>query len=82
MPWSTRFESPVPVPRGRSLRTLADARRYILDLPPRVTREPEWQTAAEALLLVANHNGPTMFARIAMLRALESPEHVKRRHTP
>jgi hypothetical protein len=30
----------------------------------------EWQTAMEALLLVAEHDGPTMFARIGVMRAL------------
>jgi hypothetical protein len=31
---------------------------------------PEWQAAMEALILVAERNGPTMFARIGMMRAL------------
>jgi len=30
----------------------------------------EWQAAMEALLLVAEHDGPTMFARIGIMRAL------------
>ena len=30
----------------------------------------EWQAAMEALLLVAEHDGPTMFARIGFMRAL------------
>ena len=30
----------------------------------------EWQAAMEALLLVAEHDGPTMFARIGVMRAL------------
>ena len=30
----------------------------------------EWQAAVEALLLVVELNGPTMMARIGMLRAL------------
>jgi hypothetical protein len=28
----------------------------------------EWQVAMEALLLVAEHGGPTMFARIGVMR--------------
>lgn len=35
-------------------------------------RRPEWQAAAEALLLVAESGGPTMFARIGMKRALNA----------
>jgi hypothetical protein len=30
----------------------------------------EWQTAMQALLLVAEQDGPTMFARIGVMRAL------------
>jgi hypothetical protein len=30
----------------------------------------EWQAAMEALILVATSGGPTMFARIAIMRAL------------
>jgi hypothetical protein len=30
----------------------------------------EWQAAMEALILVAEHNGPTMFARIGVMKAL------------
>jgi hypothetical protein len=31
---------------------------------------PEWQAAMEALILVATVGGPTMFARIGVMRAL------------
>ena len=31
---------------------------------------PEWQAAIEALILVADLGGPTMFARIGVMRAL------------
>jgi hypothetical protein len=30
----------------------------------------EWRAAMEALLLVAEHDGPTMFARIGAMQAL------------
>ena len=30
----------------------------------------EWQAAMQALMLVAEHDGPTMFARIGVMRAL------------
>jgi hypothetical protein len=42
----------------------------------------EWQAAMEALILVATSGGPTMFARIGVMRALNrghvrefNPEH-------
>lgn len=38
-------------------------------LPKAAHDTPEWQAAMEALLLVAD-GGPTMFARIGMMRAL------------
>jgi hypothetical protein len=34
---------------------------------------PKWRNAVEALLLVVQHNGPTMFARIGMMKALKVP---------
>jgi hypothetical protein len=39
-----------------------------------------WQAAMEALLLVAEHDGPTMFARIGVVRALN--RHVERVFNP
>jgi hypothetical protein len=35
-----------------------------------------WQTAMEALILVATHGGPTMFARIGIMQAVN--RHVER----
>jgi hypothetical protein len=65
-----RFDDPIPLPRGRQLVTLKDAGTYITQLPKAEQQAPEWQTAMQALLLVVEQNGPTMFARIGMLRAL------------
>jgi hypothetical protein len=36
----------------------------------RRTHAAEWQAAMEALILVATLGGPTMFARIGLMRAL------------
>jgi hypothetical protein len=41
---------------------------------------PEWQAAAQALLLVAERGGPTMLARIGIMRALN--RHVERVFVP
>ncbi|MFZ2159323.1 MAG: hypothetical protein WAV72_24820 [Bradyrhizobium sp.] len=68
--WKRRFDDPIPLPGGRRLVTLQDAGRYITGLPKAEHDAAEWQAAMEALLLVAEHDGPTMFARIAMMRAL------------
>jgi hypothetical protein len=65
------FDDPIPLPRGRQLVTLKDAGTYITKLPKAEQQAPEWQTATEALLLVAEHDGPEMFARIGVMRALQ-----------
>jgi hypothetical protein len=68
--WERKFDDPIPLPRGRPLITLGDAARYIQALPEAEHELEDWQNAVEALLLVVKHNGPTMFARIGMMRAL------------
>ena len=78
--WSRSFDDPVPLPRGRQLVTLRDAAEFITNLPKAEHDAPEWQAAMEALLLVAELGGPTMFARIGVMRALN--QHVERVFNP
>jgi hypothetical protein len=68
--WSTPFDDPIPLPRGRQLVTLQDAGTYITKLPKAEHDAEEWQAAMEALLLVVELGGPVMFARIGIMRAL------------
>jgi len=68
--WSRAFDEPIPLPRGRQLITLKDAANYIQKLPKAEQDLEEWQAAVEDLLLVVELSGPTMMARIGMLRAL------------
>jgi hypothetical protein len=68
--WKREFEDPIPLPRGRQLVTLKDAGNYITKLPKAEHEAPEWQAAMECLILVAEKNGPTMMARIGIMRAL------------
>ena len=68
--WKRSFDDPIPLPRGRELVTLEDAGRYITKLPKAEHEAAEWQAAMEALILVATSGGPTMFARIGIMRAL------------
>ena len=70
MSWSSAFDDPIPLPRGRQLVTLKDAANYIQKLPNAEQDLEEWQAAVEALLLVVELNGPTMMARIGIMRAL------------
>ena len=68
--WKRPFDDPIPLPRGRQLVTLKDAAKYIQKLPNAEQHLEEWQAAVEALLLVVELNGPTMMARIGVMRAL------------
>jgi hypothetical protein len=74
--WSRKFDDPIPLPKGRQLVTLEDAGIYITTLPKAEHMAREWQAAMEALILVATHGGPTMLARIGVMRALN--RHVER----
>jgi hypothetical protein len=74
--WKCRFDDPIPLPRGRRLGTLEDAGTYITKLPKAEHEAAEWQAAMESLILVATSGGPTMFARIGIMRALN--RHIER----
>jgi len=68
------------LPRGRQLVTLEDAGTFITKLPTAEHEAAEWQAAMEALILVATRGGPTMLARIGIMRALN--RHVERVFDP
>ena len=70
MSWDQRFFDLITLPGGRKLVTLRDAALFITKLPKAEYDAEEWQAAMQALLLVAEHDGPTMFARIGVMRAL------------
>jgi hypothetical protein len=57
-------------PDGQKLVVLRDAASYITALPAKDAALPEWQAAIEALMLVVELDGPTMMARIGVMRAL------------
>jgi hypothetical protein len=60
-----------PLPSGGELKTLLEAGEFIAALPRWDREKAHWQTATEALILVAEFGGPTMLARIGVLRALK-----------
>jgi hypothetical protein len=70
VPWDQTFFDPIVLPNGRKLITLRDAALYITKLPNAEHDAPEWQTAMDILLKVAERGWPEMFANIAMMRAL------------
>ena len=54
MSWSSAFDDPIPLPRGRRLVTLEDAGNYVTKLPKAVHEAAEWQAAMEALILASD----------------------------
>ncbi|SDK04730.1 hypothetical protein SAMN05216338_108221 [Bradyrhizobium sp. Rc2d] len=68
--WQSEFDDPIPLSDGRTLTTPRDAGHFIAGLPQREHDAPEWEAAIETLMLVAESGGPTMFARIGVMRAL------------
>jgi hypothetical protein len=52
------------------------AAQYIIKQPKAERYADEWQAAMQALMLVSEQDGPTMFARIGVMRALN--RHVER----
>jgi hypothetical protein len=80
VPWDQQFFDPIELPKGKKLVTLRDAALYITKLPKAEHDAAEWQAAMEALLLVAESGGPTMFARIGVMRAIN--RHVEREFNP
>ena len=77
--WLRKFEDPITLPDGRTLVTLRDAADYITSLPKKESDLPDWQAAIEVLLLVSR-GGPTMMARIGVMKALN--RHVERVFNP
>src|SRR5437879_6681119 len=68
--WYRKFDAPIALSDQRTLVTLHDAANYITALPDEESSAAEWQAAIEALILVVELGGPTMFARIGVMRAL------------
>jgi hypothetical protein len=68
--WSREFEESIAPAGGGKLVVFRDAANYITVLPANEAALPEWQAAIEALILVVELGGPTMFARIGVMRAL------------
>ena len=78
--WQRKFDDPIPLPDGQQLVTLRDAALFITKLPKAEHDAKPWQAAMQGLMLVAEHDGPTMFARIGVMRALN--RHVERVFDP
>jgi hypothetical protein len=51
--WLRPLNKPVELPGGTTLKTLAEAGAYILDLPEKIKRRESWQRATDLLLKAA-----------------------------
>jgi hypothetical protein len=52
--WSRPLHKPVELPGGRTIKTLAEAGSYILDLPDHIKQRDSWQRAIDLLLKAAS----------------------------
>jgi hypothetical protein len=63
--WSRRFQDPITMPDGSTIRTIGEAAEYAISRPKRVRDTEPWQRAAKVLHEAAEHGGPFVFmARI------------------
>jgi hypothetical protein len=82
MAWSAKFDHPIKW-GARTLRTLHDARDYILKLPNSKQMLPAWQAATEALRQAAQHGGLWLeLAHIGMMQALLGPDPITESDPP
>lgn len=72
MSWNRPFAQPVPLPKGPPAQTLRDAADYIKTMPQPERERQEWRLAIQMLIDAAEDRGPTLFARMGILRALEA----------
>jgi hypothetical protein len=63
--WSSPLRHPIHLSTGATLCTVADARDFILSLPPREQLRPQWQSVAGLLLGAANSANPTLIALVS-----------------
>jgi hypothetical protein len=69
--WERPFDQPVPLPGKRPARTLRDAGNYIRKLPKSERNTREWRLAIQMLIDAAEDQGPVLFAKMGMDRALD-----------
>ncbi len=70
MSWKARFDDPVPLPEGGAIKTLSEARAYMLSLSEREQMEQRWQDAAKFVLKAIEERPWIFFARLALYKAI------------
>ena len=80
MNWDALLEvRPIETPDGKTLRTLADARAYLLEMP----ETEATLRAAGTLLKAAEHGGPfRMIARISVYEAIYGRDEIRKPPPP
>ena len=76
--WSRKFSEPIELPNGRRLVTLRDAIAWLAkSVPASEHSAHEVHLSAYCVTEAAASNGPMVFARIAVLRAINrhKPHH-------
>jgi hypothetical protein len=69
--WSQRFDDPIELPDGTTLRTLRDAIQYLGKTVPKAERDhPAVLVASDHLTRSAENGYPLFFARAATLQAI------------
>jgi hypothetical protein len=75
--WQREFDRPILLPKGRELRSLIDADRYIKKLHRQKRQRPEWRIAIRVLLMAAEGHMPVTVANIALLMALNGGKRMR-----
>ena len=64
MPWVRKFRQPIALKDGRTIATLADARRVVLSLPRSEQSSPGWQDADNLLARAASRDGSFVLEQV------------------
>jgi hypothetical protein len=83
--WSHKFREPIELPNGERLVTLRDAIAWLAKAVPASEHDlPVVQMAAHCVTDAAESNGPMVFARISMLKAInrDKPREFTPSHRP
>jgi hypothetical protein len=75
MSWFDPLEVPIVLPGGRQIRTLDDARAWLLSLPNAEVNSEAFSLAVRALTLAADRRCPIGDANLAILEILRGRGH-------
>ncbi len=73
MSWSQKLTKPIIPLKGPPIRTLGEARSFILNLPKKRHADDDVNAAVEALLMAAEGRGPILHATVGVGRVAARP---------